>query len=172
MIGVVVAVVAANLAVIGAHDRAIPENAITRPASDTLTAAVQAAVVRHMLPSPLPNGESVACVSLAHRNAEGGGVERRDPGQEVLSRVAVSEVLVAPGSSCAMDGPLGRMRHIPSGGFAALYIVGDPGWHGADSVEVYGAWFRGSLYGASCQYDLRREGNRWNVIRCRNPIES
>lgn len=145
------------------------QSALTAGALD---AAVQEVVIRHMMPArPAPDG-GVICIEVGYSGGADQARERRDPGQKFLGRFASAAEVVAPGSECQLESPTGPMRHTNSGKRAVLYSVGAPTWSSPESAEVVGAWYRGSLSGSSCRYDLVREEGRWVVVQCRNRIES
>lgn len=137
-----------------------------------LDAQVQEVAIRHMMSDGPAPDEAVVCIEVGYSDGTRQAWERRDAEPGFLGRFAYEAEVVAPGSECELESPVGRMRHTPSGKRAVLYSVGAPTWPSPDSAELVGAWYRGSLHGSVCRYVLAREGGHWIVVQCGNRIES
>ncbi len=136
-------------------------------------AAVQEAVIRHMLAEWGPSEEPV-CLVVGYGDRTGAEREPRDPELEFLRRLRSEGRILAPGSECMLEGPDvdpdARTRHVPSGRDAVRFSVATPTWHGADSAEVSASWHRALLIGRVCTYDVGWDAGRWVVGPCRDEI--
>lgn len=129
----------------------------------------RAAVLRQVLRGAGADQPQTLCIRIGSE----GPLKGHDPSPELLGDFSDGGRTAVGGSECALENPVGIMRHTLTGRPALLVYVSDVTWQGTDVGVVRAGYARGSLDGRSCMYTVARQlDGTWEVGPCEGQILS